>query len=81
MTHAELDRMFKRDPFVPVRVWLKDGRLFEIRRREHKLLGPTVLIVGIIAPGSSERYPDHMAHIDLDLIDRLEDLSPAAAML
>jgi hypothetical protein len=79
MTKADLDQALQRQPFIPFRVWLKDGRLFEIRRRSHALLGPTVIIIGIMVPGSSDALPLYAEHIDLDLITRLEDLSPAAA--
>jgi hypothetical protein len=79
MTRAEIDQVLQRQPFVPLRVWLKDGRLFEIRRRSHTWAVNNTLLIGIVASNSPDAVPEYSERIDMGQIDRVEDL-PAAAI-
>ncbi len=59
MPAEEINRHLTADPFVPFRLHLSDGRVFEVRRRELLWVGHRVGILLILEPGPGrvlERY-------------------------
>ncbi len=80
MTQVDLRSILRRQPFVPFRVRLKDGRLFDVRQETHAIVGERVLVVGVPSLEIPGWLPDCAEHIDLDLIDRVEELTPPGAV-
>ena len=79
MTSRDLYNILHRKPFVPFRVFVKDGRSFDVRQETHALVGEQVFLVGVPSLEIPGWLPESAEHIDLDLIDRVEELTPPAA--
>ena len=79
MEPEELYRLFQPQPFQPVRVYLKDGRTFDIRSRQMVVVGWTYLAIGIQATDAPEGIIARSVHVPLDDILRVEGLTPTAA--
>jgi len=80
----ELYRLLHKRPFEPFRVYLTDGRVFDVRFPEINMIGTSWIRIGILGPGdtSLDPIPDHSVKVPLPLISRLELLpsvpSPAS---
>jgi hypothetical protein len=75
MQREVLREWLKRQPFQPFRVYLTDGRTFEIRYPRMNLLAQTFIKIGIPMPGSTDPFIcDHTEYARLDEITRLEPL-------
>jgi hypothetical protein len=66
-------------PFQPVRVFLKDGRNYDIRSRQLAVVGETWLDIGIPAPDEPDPIYDYVVTVPLEEIDRVERLTAAPA--
>jgi hypothetical protein len=75
MPAEELRNLLMQQPFVPFRVHLSDGRLFDVRHREMVWVGRHVAVVGIFSP---DGYLDRHETIALVHIVSLEPIQTAA---
>lgn len=50
MPAEELRNMLMQQPFVPFRIHLSDGRVFDVRHREMVWVGRHTAVVGMFAP-------------------------------
>ena len=77
ITADEMRRRYYERPFRPFRIYLADGRQFDIPEPTWYAVGEPILIVGIAADGEAKPgIPDRTEWIAYDLIDRVE-LIPA----
>jgi hypothetical protein len=75
MSSRDLYNILHRKPFAPFRVFVKDGRSFDVRQETHAIVGDEVFLVGIPSLEVPGWVPHCAEHIDLDLIDRVEELT------
>jgi hypothetical protein len=67
----ELRKMLLQQPFVPFRIRLSDGRVFDVRHREMVWVGHAVALVGVFA---LDGYLDRNEMIALAHIVSLEPI-------
>ena len=74
----ELYHLLHKQPFGPFRLYLTDGRIFDIRYPDMNMVGTNWIRVGVLDPGETGPDPiaDHSVKVPLSLISRLELLSP-----
>ena len=77
MPPEELRNHLRQRPFLPLRIHLSDGRVFEVRHPDLVWVGRHVAVVGILEPGP-EPYLEKHETIALVHIVSLEPLSAAA---
>jgi hypothetical protein len=78
MQRETLREWLKRQPFQPFRVYLTDGRTYDVRYPRMNLLAQTFIKIGIPEPGSTDPIIcDHTEYVRLDEIDRVEPLASA----
>ncbi|MBI4660790.1 MAG: hypothetical protein HY735_18290 [Verrucomicrobia bacterium] len=77
MNAEEIQRIRKREPFVPFRLALKDGRKLEVSRRDLILVTKDSLSIGILIDPISG-IPEQIIHISPLQVIGIEDLEPAA---
>lgn len=70
----DLYRTLHRKPFQPFRVYLTDGRSFDIRYQRNNVVGTTFFAIGIPAPEDPEFIAERTVRVPLELIDHVEDL-------
>jgi hypothetical protein len=74
MDRETLQEWLKRKPFQPVRVYVADGRIYDIRYPFTYLLAYTHIKIGIPAPDLPPGVSDHGEYIALKDITRVEPL-------
>jgi hypothetical protein len=77
MLPAELLQLRHARPFIPFRIYLVDGTVYEIRNPRFLMVGSASAIVGIPDPDVPELYA-RTALIGLRDIVRVEPIQPAA---
>ena len=75
MKPEELRACFESRPFRPLRVYLKDGRTFDVRFRELAIVGHDYLALGIPAPLERDAIYDAVEHVRLEDIDHIDRLA------
>jgi hypothetical protein len=78
MQPDELYHLLEPRPFRPVRVYLTDGRTYDIPRRDMAVVGMTYLDIGLQAHGYPEGICASVVTIGLKEISRVERLSAPA---
>jgi hypothetical protein len=58
MTPHALRELLARRPFVPFRLYVSDGRNFEVRRPELVVAGASLIIIGVVRPAVSNEFWD-----------------------
>jgi hypothetical protein len=71
----DLRNMLMQQPFVPFRIHLSDGRIFDVRHREMVWVGRRVAVVGVFSP---DGYLDRHETVAFVHVVSLEPI-PAAA--
>jgi len=74
MEREQLRKLLKNDPFQPFRVYVKDGRIYEVRHPRMNQLADTFINIGIPSPEYAPPICDHTEHVRLSEIERLEVL-------
>jgi predicted dehydrogenase len=69
--HQQLQQFLEQKPFQPFQVTLRDGRVFEIRRRDFALLLNRRLRIGIAATAAGD-IPDRAGECSIDEILRID---------
>jgi hypothetical protein len=77
MTPDEMREILAPRPFKPVRVFLKDGKYYDITHPQLKLIGPSSLYISKQWAGSDEPVGDESYIIGWEVIDRVEVLEPS----
>jgi hypothetical protein len=72
------DRLHKR-PFEPFRIYLTDGREFDVRYPKINLVGVSYIIIGIPIPNDPDPIADHSIKIPLSLVRSVEPLTETPA--
>lgn len=79
MQRETLREWLKRQPFQPFRVYVSDGRIYDVRFPRMNLLAQTFVKIGIPAPDiPSDLVCDHTEYVALKDITHVEPL-PADA--
>jgi hypothetical protein len=73
MIREKLQTLVRRRPFVPFRVHLRDGRVFEVPFRGMTLLAQNYIKIGIPISEGPQPLCDHTEYVPLRLIDRVEE--------
>jgi len=81
MTHEEMQRLLRQKPFVPFRVFVNDGRVYDVRHPQMTLLSPAWINIGVPAPGLAPPASDHAEQVRLINIERVEMLPPAMSLV
>jgi hypothetical protein len=74
MEHDEMLRLLRQKPFVPFRVFVRDGRLYDVRHPRMNMLQQTYIKIGIPAPDLTPPICDHTEYVRLEHITRVEML-------
>jgi hypothetical protein len=77
MRPEELRELIRRQPFVPMRLHMTDGKTYEIRHPENVILSRARVDIGVGADPATG-VVDHVDFVSLLHIVRIEDV-PAAA--
>jgi hypothetical protein len=82
MDSIELYHTLHRQPFQPFRVFVRDGRVYDIRYPRLSVVGTWYFAIGIPLAGQPDPpfYVDHTDFIDLTWIDRIEMLDAIATV-
>jgi hypothetical protein len=78
MQAEQLRSLIRRDTFQPFRLFLKDGRIFDLPQFGLMLVFNTYVKVGLKAPNEPRPIIERTVRVPLELIYRVEQLSPAA---
>ncbi len=81
MEREQLQHLLRQKPFQPFRVFLRDGRTFDIRYPRMNLLARTYVNIGIPEAGTPLPLCDHTEFVRLSEIARVEMLSSEASSL
>jgi hypothetical protein len=79
MTCEEARQYLWREPFQPVRIRLKNGRMYDVPDSGWTLAAEAILMVGVPPednPGS--RFPDHLEWVRWPEVEAIEPLSGPA---
>jgi hypothetical protein len=77
MSHDEMRALLKAEPFQPFRVFVRDGRRYDVTHPRMNLLAPSFIKIGIGAPDLRPPIVDHTEYVALKEIERVEMLPPA----
>ena len=75
MTSTDLQRLVGQRPFVPLRLYVSDGTMHEIRHRELIWVGPAMAVLVIPLPDQADADKpliERTVHIDLRHIVKVE---------
>jgi hypothetical protein len=79
MAPEEIAARLRRKPFVPFRVTLTEGSIYEIRHPELCMVGRRSAIIGISTRNDPDRLFDRSVDVDLLHIVKLEPVETASA--
>jgi hypothetical protein len=79
MDREQLRQALKQEPFRPFRVFVKDGRTYEIRYPRMNLLAETYIKIGIPSPHYPPPTCDHTEYVRLADIERIDPLPTTAS--
>lgn len=75
VTANDIRQRILEHPFQPFRVYLKDGRQFDIVRPSWNLVGEPVLLIGVAPEDDPKaRVPDRHEWVPYELIAKVEPL-------
>jgi hypothetical protein len=79
MQTEDLARRVHQRPFVPFRMYLSDGSIYDLRHPELIMVGKRTAVVGVTA-NPQQKFFDHLVDIDLLHIVRVEAIEASAKM-
>ena len=71
MSPHDLREFTRKRPFSPFRIHVSDGRTYDIRRPDQAIPLQSRVVIGV-----GGDLPDHLEHISLFHLVRLEELEP-----
>jgi hypothetical protein len=81
MKAEEVFRVLAQEPFQPMRVHVRDGRILDIRSRQLAVVGVNWLDIGVPAPGEADAIYDYVVTVPLEDIVQIERGTTKAAPL
>jgi hypothetical protein len=75
----QLLELLRRQPFAPFRVYLVDGRQFDILYPQLNIAGRTLFTIGVPDPKEPDAYAEYFIDVDYPQIRQLELLSATPA--
>jgi hypothetical protein len=75
---VDLYHTLHRKPFQPFRVYVKDGRVFDIRHRDLNVVKTDAFIIGLPANDDPDPFAGELVEVPLGQIDRIEPLKESA---
>jgi hypothetical protein len=72
--YDEIQRWRKQQPFQPFRVFVRDGRIYNVTYPRTALLAATYVVIGILARDLRPPLCDHTEYVRIDEIERIEPL-------
>ena len=76
MTPEDFEDYLRRQPFMPFRIHMGNGRIHEVRHPEVALLTAEAVVVGVHEEG--ERYPRFTRTLSLINVNELEPIAAAS---
>jgi hypothetical protein len=76
---VDLYQTLHRKPFQPFRVFLKDGRIFDIHYERNNVVSADYFVIGIPSKDDPSFVAERTVRVPLELVDRVEDISSAIA--
>jgi hypothetical protein len=73
VTPETVQKHLLHQPFRPLRIFLSDGAVYEVRQPEMVLVLERDVIIALPKPG--ERFPRHMVYCDLLHVTRIEPIN------
>jgi hypothetical protein len=80
VTTRDLLARLRRRPFEGFRLYLTDGRYFDILYPELNMVGTTWFSIGVPEPGKLDPFAEHFVDVDLSMICKLESLNAPAGV-
>jgi hypothetical protein len=71
--------LLRRRPFAPFRVYLADGRVFDIVHPHLNIAGLTLFTIGVPDSDAPESYAEYFIDVDYPQIHRVEMLPATTA--
>lgn len=81
MTYEEMQQLLRQKPFQPFRVFVGDGRVYDVRHPRMNLLFQTYIKIGIPALDLTPPACDHTEYVRLKDINRIEMLPPEVSLM
>ena len=81
MQPERLRELLRQKPFQPLRLHLRDGRVYDVRHPGLLLVFPTYAVLGIPAPDETLPVYDYTVDVPLDDIDRADTTTAADSLL
>jgi len=75
MRPQDLQEFTRRRPFVPYRIYATDGRTYDIRHPDQVIVLQSRVVIGT---GGGNGVPEHVEHLALLHVVRLEELASEA---
>lgn len=76
MRAEDFHEFTRRRPFAPFRVYVFDGRVYDIRHPDQSIPMWSRVVIGV---GTKDGVPDHLEHIALSHVVRLEEIATEAS--
>ena len=76
MAPQDIHKKLKATPFVPFRIFLTDGKTYDVDVRTYAVMAPTELIIGIAFDDNG--WPTKSAYIAPNHVVRVEPLEAAS---
>ncbi len=70
--------LLRKRPFQPFRLYLNDGRVFDIVHPRLNMAGRSMFTIGVPESNEPDPYAEYFEHVDYPQIERVEML-PAVA--
>jgi hypothetical protein len=79
MQPEDLYHLLHKRPFEPFRIYLTDGRAFDIRYPKINIVGVSYIIIGIPISNDPDPIADYSVKVPLSLVKGVEPLSETPA--
>jgi hypothetical protein len=81
MEHDEMLRLLRQKPFVPFRVFVSDGRVYDVLHPRMNLLADTYILIGRPVPDLKPPSGAPLEQVRFDKIVRVEMLPPELSLV
>jgi hypothetical protein len=76
MRPEDLHEFTRKRPFAPYRLYTTDGRTYDIRHPDQVIVLRSRVVIGT---GGKNGVPEHLEHVALLHVVRIEELEPSSA--
>jgi hypothetical protein len=81
MTHDEMKQLLRQKPFVPFRVYVSDGREYDVRHPRMNLLTDDYILIGRPVPDLKPPSGSPLEQVRFENIVRIEMLPPEMSLV